>query len=455
MHHTTVGSEAARLSRSTSQDPGTQGAEVSATDLGQVLTRVTTARLPRTAVGLVSMLKVVAVLINALTALQARVQAALLTVRRDEAEQAGRSLRPVRGAVTREIGLACRTSPYLSAQSLKRSLTVPARLPLAWERWVAGELTEERVAGLVRESRHLDQEAAARVDQAVSPQLGKKSKKEADHLIRTAVVAADPATAAERARRALEDRYASARPAGEGMISLQALLPGLEGQAVWTGLEQRAGVIRGTGDQRSKDQIKADLLVEGLISYLTYLEDSDDASGTQQKRKRPRPAVQVQLVMTDASLLGHSETAARAHGLGPVPAPVAREWAREAVEEERAELIRLWTRPGTGKLVAMDSKRRLFPTSLARYITTRDHLCRTPWCGAPIRQLDHVIPHARGGATSSGNAQGLCVQCNEHKDNPGWHHVPGAGGAVTITTPTGDIHTSTPEELPHETEHAA
>jgi hypothetical protein len=417
--------------------------------LAGVLTRVTSAALPITPSGLVGLLKVLTLLINALTCLQARAQAALLAARHAEAKENNRSVRPVRGAVIQEIGLACRLSPYQAAEHLKRSLTLPTRLPHTWNEWQSGEITMERAATVIKETRPLDPEKAGHVDQIVAPGLGNRSKREAEHVIRTAVTDADPQAAAERARLAHEDRYASARPAGDGMISFHALVPGLEGQAIWTGLEERATSIRNHGDARSKEQIKADTLTEALISYLTYLKDTDTEAGPSPKTKKPRPAVQIQLVMTDAALFGYSDTTARAHGLGPIPAPLARTWAREAIEDERAELIRLYTKPGTGQLVAMDSKRRTFPKSLARYIVTRDEICRTPWCGAPIRHIDHVTPHQDGGPTSLSNAAGRCVQCNEHKDSPGWRHQAGTD-TITVTTPTGDTYTTQPEPLPHD-----
>jgi hypothetical protein len=442
---------------------------LTAADVAGFLARVTTAVLPTSAAGLVGLLKVLTLLVNALTCLQARAQAALLAARRTEAKDAGRSVRPVRGAVIQEIGLACRLSPYQAAEHLKRALVLPQRLPKTWEEWVSGEVSMERAATIIKETRPLDSDKAGQVDEIVAPGLGLRSKREAEHVIRTAVTDADPQAAAERARLAHEDRYASARPAGDGMISVHALIPGLEGQAIWTGLEERATSIRNHGDARSKEQIKADTLTEALISYLTYLKDTDTdlraeagsatASGDGSmagagsglvKVKRPRPAVQIQLVMTDAALFGYSDTTARAHGLGPIPAALARDWAREAIDDDRAELIRLYTKPGTGQLVAMDSKRRTFPKSLARYITTRDEICRTPWCGAPIRHIDHVTPHQDGGPTALTNAQGLCVQCNEHKDGPGWAHLAGDTGTVNTTTPTGDADTTTPQPLPYE-----
>ena len=100
----------------------------------------------------------------------------------------------------------------------------------------------------------------------------------------------------------------------------------------------------------------------------------------------------------------------------------------------------------------MDSTRRRFPDGLRRLIQTRDRTCRTPWCGAPIRHTDHVIPVSEGGATSAANGQGLCEACNYTKQAPGWTATPGSAGAgdqVEITTPTGHSYPSHPPPLPH------
>lgn len=43
----------------------------------------------------------------------------------------------------------------------------------------------------------------------------------------------------------------------------------------------------------------------------------------------------------------------------------------------------------------MDSRARLFPAGLRRFIRARDDTCRTPYCDAPIRHLDHIVPPAR------------------------------------------------------------
>jgi hypothetical protein len=121
-------------------------------------------------------------------------------------------------------------------------------------------------------------------------------------------------------------------------------------------------------------------------------------------------------------------------------------------------LRRLYTHPGTGTLVAMDSRRRLFPAGLRRFLTTRDGTCRTPWCDAPIRHADHIHPYARGGPTTATNGQGLCIRCNLTDNLPGFHTRVTDPGPTTgsphphtteLTTPTGHPDTSTaPPVLP-------
>lgn len=143
-------------------------------------------------------------------------------------------------------------------------------------------------------------------------------------------------------------------------------------------------------------------------------------------------------------------------------------------------LRRLFTHPATGTLVAMDSRRRTFDAGLRRFLITRDGTCRTPWCDAPIRHLDHIHRWADGGATTATNGEGLCVRCNLTHEQPGFHtrvlhpgptandppHPDsdpadrqhdttdaGTPHTVQLTTPTGHTYTCTaPPVLPEQTD---
>ncbi|MET0698092.1 MAG: HNH endonuclease, partial [Mycobacterium sp.] len=142
-------------------------------------------------------------------------------------------------------------------------------------------------------------------------------------------------------------------------------------------------------------------------------------------------------------------------GYGPVPAEIACRLIDKAVNDpaSRATLRTLYAKPDTGQLVAMQSKLRLFPKGLARFIALRDQRCRTPYCDAPIRHTDHATPAAAGGATSAENGEGLCERCNYTKEAPGWqihtYHDDDGTHHNQVTTPTGATHHSTaPPILP-------
>jgi hypothetical protein len=212
------------------------------------------------------------------------------------------------------------------------------------------------------------------------------------------------------------------------MTFLTGFLPVAQGVAVHTALRRHAESLHGQGDPRTVSQIMADTLVARCTGR-------EQASGT---------PVEVQLVMTDHTLLGDDPEPARVVGYGPVPAWLGRRLVREA---EQAWLRRLYREPrGTG-LVAMDSRRRRFAGRLRQFLVIRDDVCRTPSCDAPIRHLDHPVPVARGGHTSRDNGQGLCEQCNYVKEGPGWSTTVD-GDVVTTTTPTGARHTTRPQPGP-------
>ena len=89
-------------------------------------------------------------------------------------------------------------------------------------------------------------------------------------------------------------------------------------------------------------------------------------------------------------------------GSGIKGAPVALD--KGSFTDDR--LRRLFTSPDGRDLVAMDSRRRRFTGQLRQLLLFRDQTCRVPYCDAPIRHIDHVVPRARGGKSTWDN----CVQ---------------------------------------------
>lgn len=219
------------------------------------------------------------------------------------------------------------------------------------------------------------------------------------------------------------------------MAIVSALLPAAQGVALFAALGKEADSRRSRGDARSRGQLMADTLVERI---------------TGQTAAHQVP-VEVRLVMTDRGLFAGASTPARLEGYGPLPAATARGLIANLDPDTRAWLRRLDTDPVSGRLTGMDTTRRLFESHHRRVIEVRDEICRTPWCGAPIRHADHVVPVEHGGQTSEPNGQGLCEACNHAKQAYRWRSQPGTGGtseSVHITTPTGHTYTSRPPPLP-------
>ena len=91
---------------------------------------------------------------------------------------------------------------------------------------------------------------------------------------------------------------------------------------------------------------------------------------------------------------------------------------------------------------------------LAQLIGLRDQTCRDPYCEAPIRQTDHVVPFRSGGPTTLANGRGVCARGNYVREMPGWrvdlldNGLLGRPHTIKITTPTGHHYTSEAPQPP-------
>ena len=365
---------------------------------------------------------------NAAAAAQARAAVALRELREEQLREVGRPTAKTGVSVAAEIGLARRESPHRGRILLGLAAMLASEMPHTQRLFAAGEISEYRAMVLVRETACLSRADRMRVDAVLAGELPGMSDREIVARARQIAYELDPHSVVDRAARAAVDRRVTIRPAPDMMAIVSALLPMAQGVAVYAALTGEADRVRASGDPRSRGQVMADTLVCRTTGQAT-------ADGV---------PVEIQLVMSAETLLGNGDTPGRLLGHGPIPAGVARELARRASERDQVKVRRLYARPSDGHLVAMESKKRRFPKGLARLIATRDEVCRTPWCGAPIRHIDHVIPARAGGPTSAGNGQGLCEQCNQVKEHPGWRARPGPNGEVITTSPSGQEHVSWP-----------
>lgn len=331
-----------------------------------------------------------------------------------------------------EVALARKDSPARGSRHLGLATAVVDEMPHTLAALTEGRIGEEHATVLCKETAWLPVEHRRRVDELMAHRLGEVGAHRLGKEARDHAQQLDQQAAVEHLERAQRERRVSVRPAPGNMAYLTALLPMPQAVAVYAGLHRDAATIVGTedttdpqdpaGQPRTRDQIAADLLVQ---------------RATGQATAAAVPA-EVNLVMSDAALFGADDTPTWLTGHGPIPAATARHW----LADPQAEIFmrRVFTRPDTGQLVAMESRGRTFPPALRRMVILRDDTCRTPYCDAPIRDLDHATPHRDGGPTSWQNASGLCAACNQTKENRGWsHHA--SSEQLTVTTPTGHRHT--------------
>ncbi|HZQ30454.1 MAG TPA: DUF222 domain-containing protein [Mycobacterium sp.] len=368
---------------------------------------------------------------------QARAAADLDRKRRANEAAAGIPAEKRGRGVASEIALARRDSPHRGGRHLGFARALVHEMPHTLAALECGALSEWRATLIVRESACLDVDHRRVLDIEMCADISKL-----DGLGDARITAAakqiayrlDPQAVVDRAAQAPNDRTVTIRPAPDTMTYVTALLPVAQGVGVYAALKREAD---STFDDRSRGQVMADTLVERV---------------TGRPAEQPEP-IAVNLVLSDESLFGGDNGAALIEGYGPIPASVARGLVGDAVSDERAKttLRRLYRRPGSGALVAMEARSRCFPAGLAKFIALRDQTCRTPYCDAPIRHHDHARPYHRGGPTSAANGLGMCERCNYAKESPGWRVTARSeNGTHTaeFVTPTGAHYQSTAPPLP-------
>lgn len=433
---------------------------------------------------------------SAAAAKQARIAVAYELDARQEQAEAGVPADELGAGVGAEIALARRESPSRGARLLGLGKALVVEMPHTFAALESGQLNEWRATLVVKETACLAVEDRAAVDEELAADSGSLAgcgDRAIIAAVRSAAYRRDPQSVARRASHAVNERTVTLRPAPDTMTRLTALLPVAQGVAAYAALARHADTLKSSGDERSKGNIMADQLVESVTGT------PGGISG-----------VEIQLVMTDRTLFQGDSEPARLTGYGIVPG----EWARKAIRGElmadagssgggaavpgSAELApdgpapagqgsdggvnagtgdvgfgrsgrlpsvrtpegkelnvwlrRLYTAPASGELLGMDSRARLFPAGLRRFIQVRDDTCRAPYCDAPIRHLDHIIPWHHAGPTTSTNGQGLCETCNHTKETPGWTAKtitrPGQRHSVETRTPTGHTYRSTAPPLP-------
>jgi Domain of unknown function (DUF222)/HNH endonuclease len=325
--------------------------------------------------------------------------------------------------------------PLRTAQTkLAQADTLVRQLPATLAAVADGSISAAHASVLAEALWRLPDDPAlpAALEQAVLPPVlaaGCVTVPQLKRRVRRAVLALDPSTAEQRHQRALAERRVEYHPGEDGMASLTAVLPAPEAQLIYIRLTAATDLLPAE-DRRSRDQQRADLLTDAILSGLPL-----DALPRVQGR---RPAIQV--TVSADTLLGLDDQPGHLTGYGPITADTARRLAADTSGTWR----RLLTDPDTGALLDISADRYRPPQRVRDYLAARDDTCAFPTCQQPgyRSEPDHTIPFDQGGPTTRNNLALTCRRHNRAKAGTGWSYRHNPDGSYTWTTATGHHYTS-------------
>ena len=337
-----------------------------------------------------------------------------------------------------DVAMARHEAPRSGTRELNYSRMLCQSLPFTKEGLKFGVINDAEARIVHRVLKDLDEDARRELDARLFMEnhtcFGLGGKK-LESMLRHWALAYQHPTEADLEAKAAKDRYVHVYPIDTHRMKIVGIVPTEVGAALAQVLAREIASARAEGDKRNAAQIAADTVLEGL----TGIKDFTNIPVT------------LELVMTDRTLMqGHPEPAFL-QGYGVISAQKARElFTGNPATPLGTWVRRLYTAPGTGDLIAMDRKARLFTGGLKRFITTRDQFCRTPYCTGKVQHLDHVVQVALGGETCAENGGARCAWCNATKESPDWSEIPVPGDrhSIRITTSSGHSYTSRAPRMP-------
>ncbi len=327
-----------------------------------------------------------------------------------------------------EIGPALKLTRRSAEAETHLALELVQRLPRVLEALLGGEVDVRRAQVLVRGTDHLPVVAAREVVAGIIDEAGGLTAGQLTARLRRRCIEYDPDAAAERFRRSLEDRRVYATPTPEGTAHLHGLdLPPERVTAITRFLDKTARELRRLGDERSMDQLRADI-------YLDIL------GGTRNPAEGPVNGG-VQLNVDLATLAELDEQPGELAGYGPVIADVAR---RVTDDQHHSQWSFIVTDPKTGDIIHTGVTRRRPTTTQQRRITARYQTCVFPGCRMPSVDcdIDHRTPYSDGGCSHDHNLAPLCRHHHRIRHHTGWSYQRLPNGDHTWTTPLGRTYTT-------------
>ncbi len=326
-------------------------------------------------------------------------------------------------AASAEIRSALNLTRRMADIELSFALDLHQRLPQVLEMLKAGSIDVRRAKTIEHGTCHLSAGAARNVVERLADVAPRLTTGELAARIRKLCIEADQNEAAERYRRAVEDRKVIAEPTVDGTANLVGLdLPPDKVAAISRRINKIARSLRGDGETRSMDQLRADI-------YLDLLQGVSHKSATRGV---------VHLTADLDTLAGLTDHPGELNGFAPVISDIVRQVAEDQPDAQWRYTI---TDTETGLPLHSGTTRRRPTAEQRRRIESRTTTCVYPGCRMPAidSDMDHTTSWIEGGPTDDENLAPLCRNDHCLKHN-GWTYEIRDDGEIVWTSPLGHVY---------------
>ncbi|HWB66578.1 MAG TPA: DUF222 domain-containing protein [Mycobacteriales bacterium] len=322
-----------------------------------------------------------------------------------------------------EIALATTCSVYAAEVKVHVARELAARRPATAAAMARGEISYPQVRALCEASYALDEQTAAQLEAAVIDGAAVQSLAEFKASLTRWAARLDPdwTTNATTARRDCAVEH-TAGPDGTGELFVRGPLE------ITTPISMTLTRYAAT----HRDTLGGTLAQRKLAGLRELAERYLDSPEAGTLHGRPPTVV---ITVDAATLLGLADHPAEIPGIGPIPADAAR-W----LLADGAPLRRMLLEETTGRCLDYGRTSYTVPPELAEHLIALHVHSAGPHSRVPASgcDLDHRIPYADGGATSTLNLTPLDRRWHRAKTHAGWTYVKNPDtDTITWTSPTG------------------
>ena len=324
-----------------------------------------------------------------------------------------------------EIRTALNLTRRAADTELSFALDLRQRLPQVHDMLKSGLIDVRRARTIEHETSHLTTGTARSVVERIAQAAPELTTGQLRARIKKLCIQTDPQQAEKRYTRAVDERRVIAEPTIDGTANLNGTdLPPDRVAAVTQRINKIAQSLRGNGETRTMDQLRADV-------YIDLLQGTDHTT---------RSKGVVHMTVDLDTLTGLTQHPGELNGFTPVISDIAR---RVATDQHNAQWRYTITDTQTGQPLTTGTTKRRPTTPQRRHIEARDTHCVFPGCRMPATDcdLDHTTTWAQGGPTTPDNLTDLCRTDHRLKHN-GWTYKTLPNNTTQWTSPLGHTYTT-------------